>query len=133
MKRSTYEQFAIVASDSASLFSKQLNEEIYRLKDNNPVVHFSESIPFYAQIKYTVDDTTPDSISEEYEAQGVQFVCAQCPHLKAALKDDGTEDRRCKWGECEFSETGRVPKNAKACDRLYELINEGSVKLCFTE
>lgn len=132
MRRSTYEQFAIVASDSASLFNEQLNEELYRLKDNNPVVHFSESIPFYAQIKYTVDSATPDSIAEEYEAKGVRFICAQCPHLKAALKDDGTEDRRCKWGGCEFSETGRVPKSAPACDKLYELIHEGSVKLCFT-
>lgn len=133
MKRSTYEQFAIVASDSASLFNTQLNEEIYRLKDNNPVVHFSESIPFYAQIKYTVDSTTPENVREEYELQGVRFVCAQCPCFKAALKDDGTEDKRCKWGECEHSELGRVAKTESACDRLYELISEGGVRLCFTE
>lgn len=133
MRRSRYEQFAIVHADSASLFQKQLNEEIRRLRDNDPVVKFSESIPFYAQIKYYVDSTTPEKISEEYELQGVQFVCAQCPCFKAPLKDDGTEDKRCKYGDCEFSELGRTFKKTPACDKLYELITEGSVKLCFME
>lgn len=133
MRRSRYEQFAIVHADSASLFQKQLNEEIRRLRDNDPVVKFSESIPFYAQIKYCVDSTTPEKISEEYELQGVQFVCAQCPYFKAPLKDDGTEDKRCKYGDCEFAELGRTFKKTPACDKLYELITEGSVKLCFME
>lgn len=133
MKRSRYEQFAIVHADSASLFEKQLNEEIYRLKDNDPVVKFSESIPFYAQVKYTVDNTTPEKVSEEYELQGVRFVCAQCPYFKAPLKDDGTEDKRCKYGDCEHTDLGRTFKNTAACDKLYELIAEGGVKLCFTE
>lgn len=133
MKRSRYEQFAIVHADSASLFEKQLNEEIYRLKDNDPVVKFSESIPFYAQVKYTVDNTTPEKVSEEYELQGVRFVCAQCPYFKAPLKDDGTEDKRCKYGDCEFAELGRTYKKTAACERLYELISEGGVKVCFTE
>lgn len=133
MKRSRYEQFAIVHADSASLFQKQLNEEIYRLRDNDPVVKFSESIPFYAQVKYSVDNTTPEKISEEYELQGVQFVCAQCPFFKAPLKEDGTEDKRCKYGDCEHTDLGRTFRNTLACDKLYELIAEGGVKLCFTE
>ena len=133
MKRSRYEQFAIVHADSASLFQKQLNEEIYRLRDNDPVVTFSESIPFYAQVKYSVDNTTPEKISEEYELQGVQFVCAQCPFFKAPLKEDGTEDKRCKYGDCEHTDLGRTFRNTLACDKLYELIAEGGVKLCFTE
>lgn len=133
MKRSRYEQFAIVSADSASLFEKQLNEEIFRLRDNDPVVKFSESIPFYAQIKYTVDCTTPEKVSEEYELQGVQFVCAQCPYFNAPLKDDGTEDKRCKWGDCEHAALGRTFKTSPACDKLYDLIAEGGVRLCFME
>ena len=44
MKRSSYEQFAIVRSDSAPLFEKQLNEKIYELRDNYPEVKFCDSI-----------------------------------------------------------------------------------------
>ena len=133
MRSSTYEQFAIVRADSASLFTEQLNAEVYRLRDNHPVVKFSESIPFYAHIKYIVNENTPETVAEASEVEGVRFVCAQCPYFKPVLKDDETEDRRCKYGDCEFAELGRVLKTNAACDRLYELIKEGSVKLCFTE
>ena len=133
MRSSTYEQFAIVSADSASLFTEQLNAEVYRLRDNYPVVKFSESIPFYAQIKYVVHIDTPETISEASEVEGVHFTCYQCPHFKPVLKEDETEDRRCKYGDCEFAELGRVLKTSRACDRLYELIKEGSVKLCFME
>lgn len=133
MKRSSYEQYAIVHADSAPLFQKLLNAEIYRLRNNDTVVKFSESIPFYAQIKYIVNENTPETIAEASVVEGVSFVCAQCPYFKAPLKDDGTEDRRCKYGDCEHSELGRTFKATPACDKLYDLIAEGSVKLCFTE
>ena len=133
MKRSRYEQFAIVYADSAPSFNQQLNEEIRRLKDNSPVVHFSESIPFYAQIKYIIDEEAPETIAEASAVEGVSFVCAQCPYFKAPTKDDGTEDKRCKYGDCEYAELGRTYKNTAACERLYDLIAEGGVKLCFME
>lgn len=133
MKRSSYVQFAIVNADSAPLFTEQLNAEILRLKDNNPVVKFSESIPFYAQIKYTVNTESPETIAEASEVSGVSFVCAQCPLFKAATRADGEIDRRVKWGECEHTELGRTLKAAPACEKLYELIKEGGVKLCFMD
>lgn len=133
MRRSRYEQFAIVHADSASLFETQLNEEIFRLRDNDPVVKFSESIPFYAQVKYVVNETAPETIAEASEIKGVAFVCAQCPFFNPPLKEDGTEDKRCKYGDCPHTELGRTFKATPACDKLYELIAEGGVKLCFTE
>ena len=133
MRSSSYDQFAIVSADSAPLFNQQLNEEIYRLKDLNPVVKFSESIPFYAQIKYRVNEFIPETVSEASEVEGVSFVCAQCPYFQPPLKDNGEVDHRYKWGDCEHAELGRVLRGQKACDRLYGLIKEGSVKLCFME
>lgn len=133
MKRSTYEQFAIVRSDSASLFTEELNAEVFRLKDNHPVVSFSESIPFYAQIKYVVEVVEAETEADRRQLNGVHFVCSQCPFFQAPKKDDGTEDKRCKWGDCEHAELGRTFKASPACDKLYELIEEGGVKLCFTE
>ncbi len=133
MKRSTYEQFAIVSADSASLFTDRLNAEIIRLKDNHPVVKFSESIPFYAQIKYIVDTETPETIEEASAVEGVRFVCLQCPYFKSATRADGEIDKRVKWGDCEHTELGRTLKTAPACERLYELIKEGDVQICFMD
>ena len=133
MRSSSYDQFAIVQADSAPLFNQQLNEEIFRLRDHNPVVKFSESIPFYAQIKYRVNEDHPETISESYEMEGVRFVCAQCPYFQPPRRDDGEVDHRFKWGDCEHAELGRVLRGQRACDRLYEAIKEGSVRLCFME
>lgn len=133
MKHSTYEQFAIVAADSAALFTQKLNEEIYRLRDYNPTVTFSESIPFYAHIKYIVNTNEPETISEASEAEGVSFVCMQCPYFHPVMKADETVDKRVKYGDCEFAELGRTYKTAPACDKLYKLIQDGDVKLTFME
>ena len=134
MKRSNFEQFAIVSSDSASLFTEQLNAEIMRLKDNNPVVQFSESTsPFYARIKYVIDTEAPETIAEASAVEGVSFVCLQCPYFQPALREDGEIDKRVKWGGCEHTELGRTLKTAPACEKLYELIKEGDVKLCFMD
>ena len=133
MKRSTYDQFAIVRADSAALFAEELNAEVRRLKDNYPVVKFSESIPFYAHITYKETVEEPETLTEQIQLNGIKFVCGQCPYIKAPKKDDGTEDKRCKWGECEHAELGRTLKASPACDKLYKLIAEGGVKLCFIE
>ena len=129
MKRSTYEQFAIVKADSASLFEDELNAEVFRLKDNNPVVKFSESIPLYAQISYRL------KLEEEKkdEIPAPCFVCCQCPYFEPATRSDGEIDKRVKWGNCEHTEMGRTPKTAPACEKLYALIKEGDVKLCFMD
>lgn len=133
MKNSVYEQFAIVKEDTASLFTAKLNEQVYALREYSPVVTFSDADPLCAYIKYVARISVPETLSEEYEAQGVRFICKQCPFFKPAEKDDGSEDKRCKWGECEHAEFGRTYKTSAACDKLYELIREGDVKLCFTD
>ena len=133
MKRSSYEQFAIVASDTALSFSQKLNEEIYRLKNNDPVVYFSESNPFYARIKYVVNTETPETIAEASAVEGVSFVCMQCPYFIPVTTADGEIDKRYKWGDCEHAELGRTYKTTPACDKLYELIKEGDVRLCFMD
>lgn len=133
MKSSVYEQFAIVKEDSAALFTARLNEQIYALREYNPTVTFSEADPLCAYIKYVARETAPESLSEEYESQGVRFICAQCPYYSPELKDDGTPDKRCKWGNCPHTDFRRTFKTSPACDKLYELIKEGDVKLCFLD
>lgn len=133
MKSSVYEQFATVREDSASLFDARLNEKVLELREYNPRVKFSESIPFYAHITYTVNERIPETISEASELAGVCFVCGQCPNFVPPKTADGEIDRRCKYGDCDHAELGRTYKSSPACDELYQLIKEGSVKLCFAD
>ena len=133
MKNSVYEQFATVHEDSASLFDEKLNEKVRELHAFNPKVTFSEQIPFYAHISYTMKDFIPENVAEASELNGVTFVCAQCPYFSPELKENGEPDKRCKWGNCEHAEFGRTYKTTAACNKLYELIREGDVKLCFLD
>lgn len=133
MRSSVYEQFATVKEESASLFDAKLNEKVRELKDHDPKVIFSDSIPFYARISYTVNNKIPETISDVFEMDGVNFVCGQCPNFKPVTRDDGEVDKRCKWGDCEFGYLGRTAKDSAACDKLYEMIRERSVKLCRIE
>ena len=133
MKHSVYQQFATIQEDSASLFDAKLNEKIYALRDRNPKVTYSEQIPLYAHITYIVNEDEPETVAEASELSGVSFVCQQCPYFKPVLKDDGTPDKRVKWGDCEHAEFGRTWKMSSACEKLYELIKEGDVKLCFMD
>ena len=133
MKTQSLEQFAIVKEDSASLFTARLNEELLKLKGNNPHVRFSEADPLCAYIDYTINETTPETVSEASEIAGVSFVCAQCPHFRAPLRDDGEVDKRCKYGDCEHTELGRTFKTSRACDILYELIASGNCRIVTDE
>lgn len=133
MTYSAYEQFAIVREDSAALLTERLNEQVYALRQYRPVVTFSDADPLCAYIKYAKKVAIPETLADEYEEQGIRFICAQCPFFRPALRDNGEADRRCKWGYCDHTEFGKTYKTSAACDKLYELIKEGDVKLCFMD
>lgn len=133
MKHSVFQQFATIQEDSAPLFDAKLNAKVYALRDHNPKVTYSEQIPLYAHITYIVNEDAPETIAEASAVEGVSFVCLQCPYFRPALRDDGEVDKRVKWGDCKHADLGRTLKTAPACERLYELIKEGDVKICFME
>lgn len=133
MKHSVLQQFATIHEDSASLFDAKLNEMVQKLRNYGPVVKYSEQIPFYAHITYGVSEITPETVAEASELSGVSFVCSQCPFFKPVLRDDGEIDKRCKYGDCEYTELGRTFKDQPACDKLYDIIKDGDVNLVFKE
>lgn len=133
MKSLVFSQYATVKANTAALFTTKLNEEIYKLKDKEPNVTFSKADPLVAYIEYTETEQRPETLDEFAALQGIKFVCEQCPCFEPILKADETIDERRKYGDCNFegNEFGRTLKTAPACPHLFELIQEGSVKLCF--
>ena len=125
----SYQQFAIVAADSAQVLTDALNAELYDLRDKNPTVTFEGLI---ARIQYTESEQLPESLAEEYEAQGVRLTCQDCPLFVPALKADGTVDLRAKRGGCPYAEYKRTSKDSPACDEIFKMLNDGRVKLCLS-
>ena len=78
MKRESFQQFAIVAADSAQTLTELLNVKLRELRGKNPTVTFEGMI---ARIQYTESEQVPESLAEEYEAQGVKLTCQDCPYF----------------------------------------------------
>lgn len=127
MERNSYQQFAIVEEDSAQALTEQLNAELYRLRSKGPKVSFDQLI---AYVQYTETEEVPETLSEEYEAQGVHLTCEDCPYFCPAIKADGTRDLRAKWGGCHLTEGKLTKKSSAVCDELFRRLNSGEVKLC---
>ena len=127
MKVKSYEQFAIVAADSAQTLTEELNLKLRELADKEPTVTFEGLI---ARIRYKETEEEPDSLEEEYEAEGINLTCLDCPFFEPATNKNGSIDRRAKWGGCRFAEYGMANRDARACEKLFQLINRGEVRLC---
>lgn len=130
MKSESYQQFAIVAEDSAQRLTEKLNAKLFELRGKSPTVTFEGLI---ARISYTETLETCEDLRDEYALKGVRLTCQDCPLFSPIRKADGTEDHRVKWGDCEHAQLGRTYRDAAACDRLFQMINSGEVRLCLRE
>ncbi len=130
MKSESFQQFAIVASDSAQVLTEKLNAKLYELRHKQPTVTFDGLI---ARISYCETVEQCEDLTDEYALKGVHLTCQDCPLFKPIVKADGTEDKRVKWGDCVYAHLGRTSRDSKACDRLFQMINSGEVRLCLAE
>ena len=131
MRSISYPQFRIVQSNTAEGLTEELNRALEELKEFDPDVTFEGLI---ARIAYRKEDESiPESLSEEYEAKGVNLCCEDCPYFERIKKKDGTDDLRKKIGKCPFAKNGISYKDSKACPTLFEMLNDGEVKLCLAD
>ena len=130
MRHESYQQFAIVAADSAQQLTEQLNEKLYELRDKRPQVTFEGLI---ARISYSESVTIPEDLADQYELAGVRLRCGACPFFEPRLNMDGSEDKRAKRGACPCAKWGITSRESMVCNRLFEMLNSGEVRLCLAE
>lgn len=125
----SYLQFAIVQGDSAQQLTEKLNHKLYELRDKEPQVTFEG---LTARIRYTVEDEEQPGRNGAGEKK-LRLRCSDCPMFEPVRKKDGTPDRRTTFGFCRFAEEGQTFTTSSACKKLYEMINNREVRLCFKE
>lgn len=128
MKERIFQQFEIVAADSPRRLTEQLNMKLYELRGKHPAVTFEGMI---ARISYDETEEEPEDLSDEYQAKGVNLKCERCPYFQPVRKADGTIDERAKWGECPATHYGRTRKESPVCERFFEELNIGHIRLTF--
>lgn len=130
MRYESYQQFAIVAADSAQDLTVQLNEKLKELSTKHPTVTFEGLI---ARISYTEQVKIPETLADEFELEGVSFRCEDCPLFEPILRPNGEVDKRVRYGNCPIRDLGRTYRDSRTCDELYKMLKEGKVKLCLSE
>lgn len=130
MRYESYQQFAIVQGDTAQQLTEQLNAKLYELRHKRPVVSFEGLI---ARIKYDEEVATPESLEDEYDLKGVRLTCQDCPFFEPLLNRDGTPNKTAKRGDCQFAQYGITRRDSHACERLFQMLNNGEVRLCLAE
>ena len=130
MKEQSYQQYAIVQADTASLLTDKLNTKLRELKDKDPTVVFDG---LTARICYTERFDVPECLSDSFSLKGVHLKCECCPFFEPIEKADGTPDERRKWGKCPCASMGRAYSDGPVCESLYKMLNNGEIGLCFTK
>lgn len=134
MRHSSYKQFDIIRSDDPAIFTEQLNEKMYELRQSYPDVTFSEEGDYLiARISYIQHERVPEDLGDVYEMIDVKFKCEDCPFFEPILNKDGRPNLRVKYGNCPYAEFHRTYKETRACDLLYKMIRSGEVRLCLAD
>lgn len=133
MKSLLVQQFAIVRSDSAETFEAELNARVKELYSYGPKVEILDNGDYLtAKISYKApleEEFRPKVPTED----GIRFTCQDCPNFEPIRKADGTEDARVKYGGCKFAQYKRTNKTSWACAVLYQMIENGGIRLCLSD
>ncbi len=130
MRHESYQQFAIVAADSAQQLTERLNEKLYELKGKHPQVTFEGLI---ARISYNESVSIPEDLADQYELAGVNLRCGACPFFEPRRNVNGSVNKTAKKGACPCAPYGMTRRDSIACNRLFQMISSGEVKLCLAE
>ena len=134
MKEQNVLQFAIVRETTAQAFEDTLNERLRELRVNNDAITFDSSNgAMIARIAYKVKCEIAEEDTPKAET-GIRFTCGDCPCFQPQRNRDGSIDMRAKVGDCPHSKfMGRTTRDTAACEQLYTMIQNGGIKLCFSE
>lgn len=122
MIRNTVSQIKVVYSENPIDFQNQFNREMEILSDCNPHVEFNHTKGFCAYITYDQTFNIPDTIADEYHAEGIYFTCQQCP-----LRETVT-DGRVKRVKCKHSSYGYAHLDHECCEVFYRRLQLGELE-----
>lgn len=113
-------QLSVVHGNTPQEFEDNFNYKMRELAGKKPSFEFRGELTAY--ITYTQREEIVETVEDEFAAQGIKYVCGQCPHMERP------NDKRCKWGECKYSRIGRVHQNSSACELFYKEVMLGKTK-----
>ena len=123
MKISKVKRIAVVESADPELFEQRFNSKLDELSFHEGLDYqiYCDS-KYKAIISYCETVRKMDSVMDEFHAEGIHYVCANCPDLEDTL------DARVKWCACKYSELGSTHKDHEACEYFYRRLKAGTIQ-----
>ena len=122
MREKTKKMRAGIQSHDFLEFLDLIDEETLRHPDAR-VEYWSKEPPFRAVVEWDERWCEPETIQDEYELAGLACTCADCPHLER-----GKHRTKKKW-PCKYSKYGITMVTSPACERFYEELAAGKIKM----
>lgn len=120
-------QFETVHEKDPMILKAKVNESVMEHRNEKPAVTWENGttarISFLKLVR----------LFEEERELFAKFTCGECPLYKPQRKKNGEEDARSKHGGCVFAMDGRTGRDTAACEKLYEMIKNGMIRLCLSE
>ena len=112
----------VVASSDPVEFQNDFNKAMEELAEYDPECELKEvGGGMWAIITWTVREDVFDSVKDEFHAEGIRYICDQCPY------HDEVTDRRVKRIGCRYSEFGETHREHECCEYFYKMLKQGEV------
>ena len=121
MKERSVEKVKIVSANTEAEFEDKYNSTIQELSNYTPERLSFSLDSLRAAIVYVEETRVPESVKEEYELDGINFTCAQCPYLER-----GSDKRRKRW-PCKYATYRMSSTDMIACDKFYREYDAGKI------
>lgn len=118
MKQRKIPQLEIIEASDAATFTKKLNHRLAEIEtlDSYDILDRND---FCAYIRYSIDETIPESIEDTYKLKyGKTYCCNDCPFLQL------DPDRRSVTHHCNLDHDRHLLKQP-SCDAFYEGLMNG--------
>jgi hypothetical protein len=122
MKVNVYPQVEVVCAKDPMEFKAEFNSKMKDLSENDPTYEFIfKDEKFVAIITYTEKERVMDCVADEFHAEGIRYLCKNCPHL------EDPKDKRIKVCGCRYAELGTTHKLHEACEVFYKALKAGTI------
>ena len=122
MRVDEYQQIVAIRSEYADKFQNEVNKQMKELAEHNPALEIKMlDGSFKAIITYTMKEYTMDCVADEFHAEGIRYLCKNCPHL------EDPHDKRVMRCGCRYAELGTTHKLHEACEVFYKALKNGTI------
>lgn len=120
MKVITKKKIRTVQATSATEFDRQFNEASEELSSSAELKW--DAAPMCVHFIYEVEEQIPETVSDEFELQGIKYYCKDCPYL-----NKGKNKRQRSHG-CKYAEFGTVTDFTPACEFFLKKVLNGEIE-----